>query len=125
MHVFNRSAIALHPPHASVLECTSSIGCKPLPDSVASLLFNASRYCMSRLVDVRNDAVRHKLAIPIPILPILSPTLLVVSPLPMNKQYRKIQHKKVGKDHAPSLRLAWNNILLVTALEEHSVFDRS
>lgn len=73
------------------------------------------------LVHIGHNPPRHNLAVPLPILPILPPALLFIPPLPVHQQHREIHHEEVRDEHAPSLRLPRNHVLLVAILEEHGI----
>ena len=135
MHVFNRSAIAWHlvfleflltPTHEKQRQDIRVFN-RSKEEKIDSAAIRPSTPKGSRerersgLINVRNDPIRHQLHIPIPILAVLSPTLLLVPPLPMEQQNGKIDHEEVGEDHAPSLGLAGDNVLLVRILEEDGV----
>lgn len=58
------------------------------------------------------------LNISVPVLSILLPALLLVTTLAVQEQDSEVDHEEVGEDHAPSLRLARDNVLAIAVLEE-------
>ena len=118
MHVFDRLAVGLH---LALPQSLMHVFDRGSPhDPVALHLFNphSPQTAAQDLVNAGHDPPWDKLNVAVPVLSVLPPALLLVTPLAMHKQDREVDHEKVGENHAPALGAIRYDILAVAVLKE-------